>query len=152
MRYFATKHLRLLYRSGVASFSAWGIQLLNKQVPHHAQGPGSIILYQQFARVKLGDEHAKVFQMALTSLDEACETPECLDTFVKCRPSLSLLLGFVPSAPSPQNNTLPCLPQYQIILTLALHRSKNRVASDLILKYAPKHCGCFLAWLMMVTE
>jgi hypothetical protein len=41
VRYFATKHLRLLYRSGVASFSAWGIQLLNKQVPHPNLGSGS---------------------------------------------------------------------------------------------------------------
>jgi hypothetical protein len=32
VRYFATKHLRLLYRSGVASFAVWGVQLLNKQV------------------------------------------------------------------------------------------------------------------------
>jgi hypothetical protein len=32
VRYFATKHLRLLYRSGIPSFASWGIPYLNKQV------------------------------------------------------------------------------------------------------------------------
>jgi hypothetical protein len=32
VRYFATRHLRILLRSGVAGFSAWAIQLIMKQV------------------------------------------------------------------------------------------------------------------------
>jgi hypothetical protein len=42
----------------------------------------------------LGDEDVKVFELALNVLDEACDGTECLDSFVKCRPSLSLLLGY----------------------------------------------------------
>jgi hypothetical protein len=45
----------------------------------------------------LNDDNTKVFQMALNALDEACDTPECLDTFVKCRPSLDLLTKYATS-------------------------------------------------------
>jgi len=72
VRYFATKHLRQLFRSRISSFASWGMSYLNQQ---------------------LRDEDSKVVELALSVLDEACEDLECLEAFAKCRPSLGLLRG-----------------------------------------------------------
>jgi len=67
VRYLATKHLRVLLRAGVASYSTWGVTFLVKQ---------------------LCDSDVKVAQVALNVLDEACDDEECLETLIQKRPNL----------------------------------------------------------------
>ncbi|KAL6058320.1 Cytosolic regulator of adenylyl cyclase [Balamuthia mandrillaris] len=71
VRYLATRHLRVLMRTGVADFSAWGIESLVRQ---------------------LQDSNKKVWDLALEILDEACDDIQCLSSLIAKKPPL-LALG-----------------------------------------------------------
>mmetsp|Transcript_15192 Transcript_15192/g.45499 ORF Transcript_15192/g.45499 Transcript_15192/m.45499 type:complete len:1087 (+) Transcript_15192:76-3336(+) len=67
VRYLATRHLRVLLRSGVNGFPEWGIKLLVRQ---------------------LADADTKVTTQALTVLDEAADDMECLEALIGRAPNL----------------------------------------------------------------
>eukprot|EP01104_Vermistella_antarctica_P020383 TRINITY_DN869_c5_g1_i1.p1 TRINITY_DN869_c5_g1~~TRINITY_DN869_c5_g1_i1.p1 ORF type:complete len:770 (+),score=198.04 TRINITY_DN869_c5_g1_i1:303-2312(+) len=67
VRFFATRHLRDLLRSGTASYSEWGVKLLVEQ---------------------LNDQDDKISQTALMVLEEAADQTKCLDALINRRPAL----------------------------------------------------------------
>eukprot|EP01114_Cavostelium_apophysatum_P016624 TRINITY_DN4775_c0_g1_i1.p1 TRINITY_DN4775_c0_g1~~TRINITY_DN4775_c0_g1_i1.p1 ORF type:complete len:1113 (-),score=304.93 TRINITY_DN4775_c0_g1_i1:63-3401(-) len=72
VRYLATRHMRVLLRAGVQDFSEWGVEFLVKQ---------------------LNDPDAKVAQIALNILDEACDEVECMEVLIAKKPPHLLKMG-----------------------------------------------------------
>ena len=66
-RLFATRHMRLLLRAGVADFHDWGIGFLTTQ---------------------LSDPDERVVRAALSVIQECVEDEVCLESLVRLRPSL----------------------------------------------------------------
>eukprot|EP00736_Rhodelphis_marinus_P009647 Rmarinus@m.28659 len=70
VRYYATSHLRGLWREGVSNFQDWGVESLVTQ---------------------LYDEDASMVGLALSILDEVCDDEDCLESLVQKRPALHLI-------------------------------------------------------------